>query len=370
MTSGTPNFLRDVQWTTPLNIKIERKELISGYNQEVAAFGSCLAQNIQSFFANFRMPFWFNRDICAHYSAMSLLSTLRWLRDGKTHTKDELYYYKDDGTDVGSYRYFRLRCFGKNSGERCLERMTALDAETIGKLRTSKRILITVGTSFVAHHPETDYVMCTFFGIPTDDKTLRLYDSGEVLEQLNEIHECISSIRGNQDFEIITTLSPQRYGWQNQHCGMDPYIHNSLVKAINRVALHEFAAQHANVSYFPAYEIVMDELRLYESLSNYDHLHVNRYETPGYVSKRFLQTYCSEEVLSLFELMEKMNGAFESSKFRIDCGEDANAEEIAALWNPILEEIKEHESSVECAPVRSRCKELLDRLGTSGRLDL
>lgn len=369
MNTDSPKFLQDVQWTEPLKIQIEKKQIFSDYNEEMVAFGSCLAQNIQGFFRNFRMPFWFNRDICAHYSAKSLLSTLTWLKNATPHSEDELHFYKEDGTDVGSYRYFRMRCYGEDAKDKCLKRMSEADADTILKIKGARRFLITIGTSFVAHHPETNHVMCTMFGIPTSSVNFRLYDSEEVAEQLEEIYSCLAEIRGNANFELITTLSPQRYGWQNDKCGMDPMIHNSLVKSINRVALHNFAEKYENVTYYPSYEIVMDELRLYESLSNYDHLHINRYETPGYVSKRFLQTFCSENLQRAFELMERMNGAFETSNFRISNGDSPTATEVEEPWKPILSELRKLEQQIACEPMVSRCRELLDRINRSDLLE-
>lgn len=55
---------------------------------------------------------------------------------------------------------------------------------------------------------------------------------------------------------ILLTVSPVR------HIG-DGLAENALSKAILRVAAAEMEARHANVHYFPAYEIVTDDLRDY-----------------------------------------------------------------------------------------------------------
>lgn len=56
--------------------------------------------------------------------------------------------------------------------------------------------------------------------------------------------------------EIILTVSPLRYP------GSDPHS-NTVSKSILHLAVEEMTAKHRNVIYFPAYEIMMDDLRDY-----------------------------------------------------------------------------------------------------------
>ena len=58
------------------------------------------------------------------------------------------------------------------------------------------------------------------------------------------------------DLQIIVTVSPVRHL-------RDGLIENNLSKATLLLAADELAQKFSNVSYFPAYELIMDDLRDY-----------------------------------------------------------------------------------------------------------
>jgi len=154
----------------------------------------------------------------------------------------------------------------------------------------------------------TGMCICSVSGIPKSEYVFELTDVETNVKNLHAGYDSIVAIKGGTDFQMIITLSPQRYKWSNVYLeGKCGFVDNSLNKAILRVAIEQFVETYSNVTYYPAYEIVIDELRQYETLSGYDYLHVNRNTTPKYVVKRFLLSYAGEDVVNQLPLLDDLH---------------------------------------------------------------
>ncbi len=89
----------------------------------------------------------------------------------------------------------------------------------------------------------------------------------------------------NPGARIIFTVSPVRH-WK------DGAVNNQLSKSILLLAIHRLMKKHSSISYFPAYEIFMDELRDYRFYAA-DMLHPS--ETGSeYVWERFCDSWLDE----------------------------------------------------------------------------
>jgi len=93
------------------------------------------------------------------------------------------------------------------------------------------------------------------------------------IRQLERITESIARIRGGSLPNIFITLSPQRYFFSNNLPGCEGVTcqlsDNSLSKSILRVAISAFINKHGGpIEYCPSYEMVLDELRPYDTLEN------------------------------------------------------------------------------------------------------
>ncbi len=87
------------------------------------------------------------------------------------------------------------------------------------------------------------------------------------------------------DAHIVLTVSPIRYAKYGFHG-------SQLSKAALLMAVDKLATDNPNVSYFPAYEIVLDELRDYRFYEP-DMLHPSQ-QTVEYIWERLVETYFSE----------------------------------------------------------------------------
>jgi hypothetical protein len=97
--------------------------------------------------------------------------------------------------------------------------------------------------------------------------------------------------------KILLTLSPVRHI-------RDGLEENSKSKASLRWAIEELKDQHPNVFYFPAYEMVLDEIRDYRYFEK-DLIHPNK-EAVDYIWNRFSQTFLNPEEVALNWKMEEL----------------------------------------------------------------
>ena len=103
----------------------------------------------------------------------------------------------------------------------------------------------------------------------------------------------------NSKLKIIFTVSPVKYL-------KDGIEENNLSKAILLLAINELKNKF-DVEYFPAYELVNDDLRDYRFYKN-DMAHPNN-EAIKYVWQKFSDTYFTEETKKLNVELQQINSS-------------------------------------------------------------
>lgn len=99
--------------------------------------------------------------------------------------------------------------------------------------------------------------------------------------------------------KLIFTVSPIRHRRDGMHA-------NQLSKATLLLAIDSLQARYPDhVAYFPAYEIMMDELRDYRFYAD-DMLHPSTLAVE-YIWQMFSTTYCNKATIQLINQFEKLN---------------------------------------------------------------
>ena len=122
-------------------------------------------------------------------------------------------------------------------------------------LKEAQLLTVTLGTSLIYRLKATGEVVANCHKVPQhefDRKMASVNDMAQVLDaMLAKLHVF------NPELHIIMTVSPIRHIAD----GLDT---NSLSKAALRIAIHEAISPHRDYcDYFPAYEIMLDDLRDY-----------------------------------------------------------------------------------------------------------
>ena len=128
-----------------------------------------------------------------------------------------------------------------------------------------------------------------------------------VLQELDQmIHRLFHF---NPDLRIIFTISPVRHIREG-------LIDNNRSKAVLIQAVHHLCAKFDRLHYFPAYELVIDDLRDYRFYSE-DLVHPNYYATQ-YVWEKFVKACMDEKTEKLMESVHSINLAFRHKPFNVD----------------------------------------------------
>ncbi|WP_243739396.1 GSCFA domain-containing protein [Flavicella sediminum] len=186
--------------------------------------------------------------------------------------------------------------FSKNTEAEIVTAINSTIASTNKKLKEASHLIITLGTAWIYKHVETDTVVANCHKIPQKEFSKELLTVDEITQSLQRIQNGISKI--NPDLKIIYTVSPVRHV-------KDGMIENSLSKSHLISAIHRLLKSNA-VSYFPAYEIMMDDLRDYRFYAA-DMIHPN--ETAiTYIWEQFVQAWIATPT----ELLKKIDNVQKS----------------------------------------------------------
>jgi GSCFA family len=157
--------------------------------------------------------------------------------------------------------------------EETLERRALMQTVT-KRIRNCRAVIVTLGLAEVWRDVQTDvFVNCTPLAVaytlkpsaapslftPEPDRyEFHLTNFAENWANLEAIYALLSRY-GHPDFHIVVTVSPVPL--MNTFSTMDIVVANTWAKSLLRAVAEEWAAAHANVDYFPSYEIVQNSDR-------------------------------------------------------------------------------------------------------------
>ena len=130
----------------------------------------------------------------------------------------------------------------------------------------------------------------------------------EITESLAHSISLIKSL--NSEVSITFTVSPIRHL-------KDGFIENTQSKSHLIAAIHTLVNKQ-NISYFPSYEIMMDELRDYRFYAE-DMIHPNK-TAINYIWGKFIDTWFSEETKLTMKEIDEIQKGILHRPFREDSG--------------------------------------------------
>lgn len=188
--------------------------------------------------------------------------------------------------------------------DRYVDRLEAEDAEA------PSTAVFTLGTNHVYILNETGEIVDNCRKRPQRLFTERELTVDECAEYLCRAIGRLRSV--NPDVRVVLTVSPIRYAKYGFHG-------SQLSKAVLLLAADKVVREHDMVEYFPAYEIVNDELRDYRFYRE-DMLHPSD-QAVEYIWQRFGDTYFSEHTLSFLEEWRPVKAALGHRPFNADSEE-------------------------------------------------
>lgn len=175
-------------------------------------------------------------------------------------------------------------------------------------LKKSGWLFITLGSAFVYElkqgteiNPGNEVmVAANCHKVPAQHFTHRLPGYGEVLDA---VHSIINTARFfNPELQIVFTISPVRHYREG-------LVENNRSKGLLHNAVGDVLQHAEGVHYFPAYELIIDDLRDYRFFAE-DLVHPN-YMATQYVWEKFSTACIDDESRGLMENINRINAAMQ-----------------------------------------------------------
>jgi len=261
---------------------IENAGFEVNHQSNILFLGSCFAENIGTMLEKSR----FKTDINPFgilYNPLSIAQSIDFLFTNKQFSINDLVNHEGVWHSFSHHSRFS----GLNA-EEVLETMNKRMQVSADFLRKTDYLFITLGTAWVYFLKQTGKVVSNCHKLHNNIFTRELTSVEKIVNELSKQLEQLLIL--NKKLRIIFTVSPVRH-WKDGALG------NQLSKATLLLAINALQKQFSRVSYFPAYEIVMDDLRDYRFYAD-DLLHPNS-QAIEYIYEKFASCYFSKETNEL-----------------------------------------------------------------------
>lgn len=159
-------------------------------------------------------------------------------------------------------------------------------------------LVVTFGTAWVYALGEENQVVANCHKFPARNFQRYRLTTQAIVERWQRL--LVALRRVNPDLQVIFTVSPVRH-WKDGAHG------NQLSKSVLLLAVEELLEQHAGNAYFPAYELMMDELRDYRFYAD-DMLHPS-VQAVDFIWERFARVWLSTEAQAFYREVQQILAA-------------------------------------------------------------
>ena len=264
-----------------------------GYQHRLMLLGSCFTTNIGAKLAAAK----FCCDINPYgvlYNPLSISAALREMAAGKVYTVDDLYAYQDLW-----HSPMHHGDFSASTPQEALARINGRLKRAGEEMDKVDFLLLTWGTAWVYKEKDTGRVVGNCHKLPEQCfRRCRLSVDEIATDQVSLFSGLMAR---NERLKVVLTVSPIRHVRDGLH-------DNQLSKATLLLAAEQVAeAFPGRVFYFPAYELVLDELRDYRFFAD-DLVHPSSLAV-DYVWERFVDWCVAPEARPVMQECEDIRKA-------------------------------------------------------------
>ncbi len=303
--------------------------------------GSCFAQNIGDILQQRKFPVHVN-PFGVLYNPVSVEMALRRIAFGELLKEDELFFHNNLW-----FSFLHHTFFSNPNKNKCLEAINSSLASTKSQWLKTEHVVITFGTARVYYSRQSKKPVANCHKIPASEFENNLLSVSEIVDSWSSLLTELLVKKPN--LKVAFTISPIRH-WKDGAEG-NLLSKSTLVLAVNEL-LRIFPK---NTYYFPAYEIMLDDLRDYRFYAD-DMLHPSSLAVK-YIWGKFTGAFIAETAKGVMVDVEKIlqainhrpirKGTKEHQKF-VDKTEQQMR--LISLKYPIIDfsgEIKELRESLE-----------------------
>lgn len=263
-------------------INVDPSPLKITYNDNVMFIGSCFAAYMGEQMQTDKMPVMIN-PAGTVYNPVSVLNTLGNLVSGKTTARDDLYNH--EGTWLS---FFHYTDFSSGDPGSLIEKINDRTVKAREFLANSRFLFITLGTAKVYRWKKTGIIVSNCHKVPSAQFETELLTVNDIVDKWELLLDRLSEF--NSELKVVFTVSPVRH-WKDGAHG------NQVSKSVLFLALEELMKHKSMPGYFPAYELLMDDLRDYRFYSD-DMLHPSS-SAVEYIWEKFTGAYFDTDTVNI-----------------------------------------------------------------------
>ncbi|MDX2048053.1 MAG: GSCFA domain-containing protein [Chitinophagaceae bacterium] len=272
--------------------------------------GSCFTEHIGQELRNYKFSVLENPNGIL-FNPVSISKSVTSYIENRQYKEDDLFYYNELWT---SWQHHSR--FSHPVKEEALRGINDSQQKAHAFLKKADWLMLTLGSAFVYElgnaTPPSSYsgylqageIVANCHKIPADKFNKRLPGPEEVISVLDNLMHRLFLF--NPGLKIIFTISPVRHL-------RDGFVENNRSKAVLIQAVHQLVDKFEKLFYFPAYELVIDDLRDYRFYAE-DMVHPN-YAATGYVWDKFTEACIDDESKEMMKEIQKISMAAKHKAF-------------------------------------------------------
>lgn len=274
------------------------------HQHKILMIGSCFTESIAEKLVKYKFRVVENPSGIL-FNPVSVCETIHNIIQNKQFYKNDLFELNETW-----HSWQHHSRFSGITAEDALQKMNQATEQAFQFLKQANYLFITLGSAWVykltdkAANAVVGSVAANNHKAPADWFEKKLLSTDEIINLLSNTLQQLQSF--NPAIKIIFTISPVRHLREG-------VINNNRSKAALIQAVHAIAEKSANAYYFPAYEIVIDDLRDYRFYAE-DLVHPN-YAATEYVWNKLVDACMNDETKSLIKQIAEINLAYQHKPF-------------------------------------------------------
>jgi len=268
------------------------------YSSKIMSLGSCFAENMAKKFDYFKFKNYVN-PFGIIFNPISIENLVNRAVNKIEFTEKDIFFHNDlwHCHEVHSV-------LSDTSSQLIVQNLNRILHHFRTQIIEASHFILTYGTSWVYRHKESNKIVANCHKVTQNQFDKEILSIETIEKSIKNTINLIQKVNPNCNF--IFTISPVRHI-------KDGFVENQLSKAHLISALHSSNFQLPTSSYFPSYEIMMDELRDYRFYAD-DMLHPSQ-SAIDYIWIKFFENYVSESQFGLMNQVCEIQRALKHRPF-------------------------------------------------------
>ena len=259
------------------------------YQDPILLLGSCFSDHIGTFLTKNRF-FVHSNPFGTLFNPVSIANALKMTMEPELFSEEYRYFFDNRWVSFAHHG-----SFAHSDENQFIAQINKQWNDTQAFLKQTRFLFITFGTAYCYRFLERDLIVANCHKIPNTQFEKNRLTIDEIVQIYKDLVQKMQQL--NPAMKIIFTVSPVR------HLG-DGFHENQLSKSILHLAIEQLTDDET-VFYFPAYEILMDDLRDYRFYAE-DLCHPGE-NAVRYIEEIFADTFFSETTKEKQKEIEQEN---------------------------------------------------------------